>query len=101
MNCKHKWVLAKLQTIGGAKDEFTFFCEKCLEMKEVHFWWRIETFKYSYYLLPIKMKLKCKKCSNEWDYKGSNPYYATCSKCLNKVKVQKQDKEKGSQKSDW
>ena len=32
-------------------------------------------------------KLKCKKCENEWDYKGSNPYYATCSRCLSKVKV--------------
>ena len=20
------------------------------------------------------MKLKCKKCGNEWDYKGKNPY---------------------------
>jgi hypothetical protein len=43
------------------------------------------------------MKLKCKKCDNEWDYKGSNPYYATCTKCLNKVKVEEQ---KGSQKSE-
>ena len=47
----------------------------------------IETFIYNYYLLPIKMKLKCNKCENEWDYKGKNPYYATCSRCLNKVKV--------------
>ena len=29
----------------------------------------------------------CKKCDNEWEYKGKNPYYATCSRCLNKVKV--------------
>jgi len=40
------------------------------------------------------MKLKCKKCGNEWDYNGKNPYYATCSRCLNKVKV-----EECSQKS--
>lgn len=43
------------------------------------------------------MKLKCKKCGNDWDYKGENPYYATCSKCLNKVKV---EESKGSQKSE-
>jgi N-acetylneuraminic acid mutarotase len=34
------------------------------------------------------MILKCKKCKNEWQYKGNNPYYATCSRCLNKVKVE-------------
>lgn len=43
------------------------------------------------------MKLKCKKCGNEWDYKGSSSYYATCSKCLNKVKVEELE---GSQKSE-
>ena len=43
------------------------------------------------------MILKCKKCENEWDYKGDNPYYATCSRCLNKVKV---EAVKGSQKSE-
>ena len=31
---------------------------------------------------------KCKKCGNEWQYNGSNPYYATCTRCLNKVKVE-------------
>jgi len=55
---------------------------------------QIETFIYTYYLLTNTMKLKCKKCENEWDYKGKNPYYATCSRCLNKVKVE------GSQKSE-
>lgn len=33
------------------------------------------------------MKLKCNKCKNEWDYNGDNPYYATCTRCLQKVKV--------------
>lgn len=35
------------------------------------------------------MELICKKCGNKWDYQGSNPYYATCSRCLAKVKVEK------------
>ena len=34
------------------------------------------------------MKLKCKKCGNEWEYNGSNPFYATCTRCLTKVKVE-------------
>jgi len=33
------------------------------------------------------MILICKRCKNEWNYKGSNEYWATCTKCLNKVKV--------------
>ena len=33
------------------------------------------------------MKQKCKKCSYEWTYNGENPYWATCPRCLNKVKV--------------
>jgi len=33
------------------------------------------------------MKLKCNKCKNEWKYKGKSKYYATCTKCLQKVKV--------------
>lgn len=31
--------------------------------------------------------LYCKKCRNEWHYKGKNRFYATCSKCLTKVNV--------------
>ena len=34
------------------------------------------------------MELKCNKCGNVWDYKGKNLYYATCSNCLRKVKVE-------------
>lgn len=33
------------------------------------------------------MKLKCKKCGYEWEYRGKNPYYATCPRCLKKVKI--------------
>ncbi len=36
------------------------------------------------------MKLKChnKKCNYEWDYKGKHKFYATCPRCLSKVKVE-------------
>ena len=37
------------------------------------------------------MKLKCHHCSYEWEYNGKGEYYATCPKCLYKVKI-KEDK---------
>lgn len=35
------------------------------------------------------MIMKCKnpKCLNEWDYKGSSKFYATCSLCKSSIKV--------------
>jgi len=33
------------------------------------------------------MKLKCKKCKKEWEYKGNNKYFATCPDCLRKVDI--------------
>lgn len=33
------------------------------------------------------MELKCKKCDYDWNYKGANPYWATCPRCITKVKV--------------
>lgn len=33
------------------------------------------------------MNLKCNHCNYEWDYKGKSQYYATCPRCLRKVKV--------------
>ena len=39
------------------------------------------------------VKLKCKRCKYEWEYKGKNLYWATCPHCLNKVKVLKQLKD--------
>lgn len=33
------------------------------------------------------MKIKCNRCKNIWDYTGLNEYYATCTRCLRKVKV--------------
>lgn len=46
-----------------------------------------KTFKYYLYLPTYTMKLKCKKCKNEWDYGGDSEWYATCPRCLFKVKV--------------
>ena len=31
--------------------------------------------------------LKCNNCSYEWEYNGESEYYATCLRCLRKVKV--------------
>lgn len=36
------------------------------------------------------MLLCCKRCGNQWEYKGSNEYYASCTRCLRKVNVQKE-----------
>jgi len=35
------------------------------------------------------MKLKCKNCGYEWEYKGKSGYYATCPRCLRKVSLKK------------
>ncbi len=41
------------------------------------------------------MKVKCKRCKNEWDYTGEKeelakkyPQYITCSKCNTSVKLE-------------
>lgn len=31
--------------------------------------------------------LKCRRCGNEWTYKGKSQYYATCTRCLTKVPI--------------
>ncbi len=35
------------------------------------------------------MKMKCyhKDCLYEWDYNGKAPFYATCPRCMRKVKI--------------
>ena len=33
------------------------------------------------------MKLKCKICKHNWEYKGKNKVLATCPDCHNKVKI--------------
>lgn len=41
------------------------------------------------------MKLKCnnKQCEYEWDYQGKAKFYATCPRCLYKVKINKKKEE--------
>ncbi len=35
------------------------------------------------------VQIKCKKCSHQWDYKGQNEYFATCSKCKNQNNIKR------------
>ncbi len=53
------------------------------------------------------MKLKCpnKKCIEankgkyyEWEYKGSNPFYASCPRCKSSVKINTETKSSTHQK---
>lgn len=32
-------------------------------------------------------KMRCTNCGYEWNYKGNAPFYATCPRCLRKVKI--------------
>lgn len=34
-------------------------------------------------------KLECKSCGYEWEYGGASDYYASCPRCLAKVRVKK------------
>lgn len=33
------------------------------------------------------IKLACKHCDYEWEYKGESKYYASCPRCLYRVKI--------------
>lgn len=33
------------------------------------------------------VKLKCKFCKHEWDYKGEREFYASCPDCKRQVKI--------------
>ncbi len=35
------------------------------------------------------MKVKCKRCEIEWNYKGKKTWYVTCPNCYTKVNIQK------------
>ena len=37
------------------------------------------------------MKIKCNHCEYEWEYKGVSKFYASCPKCLMKVKIDKNE----------
>lgn len=41
------------------------------------------------------MIIKCTKeeCKYEWDYQGDSTFYATCPRCLTKVKVNQTEKK--------
>ena len=55
----------------------------------------IHIYKQTASMEPDKMRnnngiyLECSRCSKRWLYKGSNPYYATCSFCKNSVNIRK------------
>jgi len=34
-----------------------------------------------------KLKCKNKKCNYEWDYNGKSKFYATCPRCMYRVKI--------------
>ena len=48
------------------------------------------------------MRLKCgrKECRYEWDYKGKNKFWATCPRCLTKVKVNKKEEKEDGKRSE-
>lgn len=35
------------------------------------------------------VKLKCQRCGYVWVYKGTNPYYGTCTRCAVRVSILK------------
>lgn len=37
----------------------------------------------------LNLKLKCSHCGNVWNYKGTNPFKATCSYCGWKITITK------------
>lgn len=37
--------------------------------------------------------MKCQHCGYEWEYKGSAPFYASCPRCLYKVKIPESGKD--------
>ena len=39
----------------------------------------------------IKLTCANPNCNYSWEYKGQNPFYATCPRCLNKVKIRGED----------
>jgi len=39
------------------------------------------------------MKLNCKRCGYGWDYRGKSKFYATCPRCLRKVKIEELPKK--------
>ena len=40
-----------------------------------------------------KIELVCRNCNYAWVYEGKSEYYATCPRCLRKVKVIKEEEK--------
>jgi predicted nucleic acid-binding Zn-ribbon protein len=36
----------------------------------------------------MKMEVRCTRCGHRWNYRGASRYYATCPRCLRKVKLE-------------
>lgn len=47
----------------------------------------------SVYQYGDTMKLKCKRCNYEWDYKGNSEWYTSCPKCRTTIRVRKLENE--------
>ena len=43
------------------------------------------------------IRLKCKRCKYEWDYKGKALFYCSCPRCLTKVRTRPLIKKKVEQ----
>jgi hypothetical protein len=37
--------------------------------------------------MALRVKCKNKKCEYEWDYQGISRFWATCPRCLRKIRV--------------
>ena len=35
-------------------------------------------------------RVECNHCGYVWIYKGNNPYWATCPRCLRKVRIKEE-----------
>ena len=48
---------------------------------------------YKWVVSSNSMKIKCKKCEHEWEYKGKSKFYVTCPHCYNKINIQSKKDE--------
>lgn len=39
------------------------------------------------------IRLRCKKCKREWEYKGTKKYYTSCPDCKTSVKIKRNNNE--------
>ncbi len=43
--------------------------------------------------INLTCQRKIPPCKHNWDYKGTNPFYATCPRCYTKVNIRNQIKD--------